>query len=420
MVVISERLWRRRFASDPAIVGSQLSLNGKPRVVVGIMPAAFKFPLPLFNIRGQFAGSAEIWEPINFTRDQVTDRGIRIYGVIARLRSGVTARDANAELEKLSADWKRRYSADYSRNGFSLSAYQLKEHLVGHMRVPLLILQGAVFLLLIIAGANLSAMLLARAGVREHEMAIRVALGAGITRLVRQRLTEILSLLVLAGGAGLMLSWIALFLLRSFGAQTIPRLPEVDLDKTIVLIMLGLSVISGILLGLVPPAKGGLRCSIADNLKQGGRGLIQARRRTRLRNTFVVAETALALLLLIGAGSLGRSFVRLRNVDPGFKSENILTTEISLPAANYPTEEAIASFFARAAQEIASVPGVAAAAFTSILPLSGSNRDASFTIEGTSFTTSPDEEIRMITPDYFGVLENAAPQGSFLFIVGYG
>ena len=413
VVVISERLWQRRFASDPAIVGSQVSLNGRPRVVVGVMPAAFKFPLPLFNIRGQFAGSAEIWEPINFTRDQVTDRGTRIYNVIARLRSGVTAREANAELEKLTVDWKRRYPASYSNNGFSLSAYQLKEQTVGHMRVPLLILQGAVFLLLIIAGANLAAMLLARAGVREHETAVRIALGAGISRLVRQRLTEMLTLSVLACGAGLTLSWIALVLLRSFGAQTIPRLSEVGLDRTIVLVMLGLSIVCGVLLGLVPTAKGALRCSIAENLKQGGRGLIQARRRTRLRNTFVVAETALALLLLIGAGSLAGSFLRLRNVDPGFKSENILTTEISLPTVSYPTEEAIVNFFANAAQKIAAISSVDTAAFTSVLPLSGSVRDASFTIEEVSFTPSPDEEIRMITPDYFEALKTPLLEGRF-------
>ena len=211
-VVISERLWRRLFHSDPAAVGTRLWLNGRIYPVVGVMPANFKFPLPLFNIRGQFAGSADIWRAIAFSSDEMADRSRRIYGVIGRMHRGLAVSEVNTELEKRTNEWKARNADVYSKGGFSLNAYDLREHLVGRMRALLFILQGAVLLLLLVAAANLAAMLLARASVREHEMAIRVSLGADRLRIVRQSLIETISMTILAGGLGLALGWFGLFL----------------------------------------------------------------------------------------------------------------------------------------------------------------------------------------------------------------
>ena len=355
-VVISERLWRRIFHSDPAMVGTRLSLNGRFYPVVGVMPANFKFPFPLFNIRGQFAGSADIWKAIAFSSDEMADRSRRIYGVVGRLRPGVAVREVNTELEKLTNDWRERYSDVYSKGGFALNAYELREHLVGRMRVLLFVLEGAVFLLLLIAAANLAAMLLARASVRERETAIRLALGAGRLRIVRQSLTETVSMTVLAGGLGLALGWLGLFLLRSFGAQTIPRLAEANLDKNIVLAVLLLSAITGILPGLVPVAKRDWNSSVAHALKEGGRGSTRASRRLRLRNLFIIVESALAIVLLIGAGSFIKSFNHLRTTDRGFNSEDVMTMETSLPGSELSHHGKSGGFFcsSRAKDRVAS------------------------------------------------------------------
>ncbi|HEV2841296.1 MAG TPA: ABC transporter permease [Chthoniobacterales bacterium] len=417
VVVISERLWRRRFNSDPQLVGTQLSINGRSFTVVGIMPSRFEFPLPLFGVQGgTFAERADIWKPIAFTKSELESRGSRSYGVIGRLKPGVTVAQAQAEADTIVANWHPLFPDNYEpATKFGATIYPLHNLVIGGMRPALMILLGAVAVVLLIACANLTTMLLARAGAREREFAIRLALGAGRTQLVRQMLSESLLLALVGGSAGVVLAVWGLDLLRSMGAQTVPRLAEVNLDVRVLLVTLGTAVVTGIVIGLIPALASG-KPELTEALKEGGRGSTSGLRRNRLRNALVVAEVALALVLLVGASLLLKSFVRLQNVHPGFEPKNVLTMEVALPLLKYPRGKPVADFFAEATRRVKALPGVEAAAFTTILPLSGTNSDSSFAIEGRDPIAEkvyPDEEIRGITPEYFSVLKVPLVQGRF-------
>jgi putative ABC transport system permease protein len=421
VVIISARLWERRFNSDPTIVGNKISLNGRPHTVVGIMPRKFDFPLPLFNVQGsRFASRPDIWKPIAFTNDELSARYSRSYGVIGRLRQGVSNARAQVEIDTITANFRQMNPKNYppGLTEFGAKLYPLQDQVVGPMRTGLWILLGAVTLVLLIACANLTIMLLARATSREREMAIRVALGASLKRMLRQLLTESVLVSILGGTAGVLLAIWAIDLLRMIGAQTVPRLREVNLDLSVLAMTFGVAVATGILFGLVP-AIVSAKPELTEALKEGGRGLTGGAHRNRLRNALIVAETVLALVLLIGAGSLVKSFVRLQNVSPGFNPHNVLTAEISLPVEKYPRDprgQAVINFYNEAERRIKNIPGVQHAAFTVMLPLSGSNTDSSFIIEGQDPKMTgayPDEEIRDITPDYFRVLETPLLKGRF-------
>jgi putative ABC transport system permease protein len=418
VVVISARLWKRRFNSDPTIVGNKITLNGRPHMVVGIMPQRFDFPLPLFNVQGaRFTTRADIWKPIAFTKDELEARYSRSYGMIGRLRPGVSVASAQAEIDTITANFKRTHPNNYppETTAFGAKLYPLHDQVVGAMRTGLWILVGAVALVLLIACANLTTMLLARAGSREREMAIRVALGANLKRMLRQLLTESVLLSVLGGTAGVLLAIWALDLVRVIGGQTVPRLREVNLDLSVLAMTFGVSVLTGILFGLVP-ALVSAKPELTEALNEGGRGSTAGAHRSRLRNSLIVAETVLALVLLIGAGLLVKSFVRLQNVSPGFNPHNVLTAEISLPVVKYRPGQPVINFYEEASRRIKNIPGVQHAAFTVMLPLSGSNTDSSFIIEGRdpkAMASYPDEEIRDITPDYFRVLQTPLLKGRF-------
>ncbi len=415
VVVISEGLWRRRFNSDPAVVGNKLLLDDRGYTVVGIMPARFDFPLPLFNVQGnRFAERADIWKPVEFTEDELKSRGSRNYGVIARLRDGVSTRRAQGELNALIADWIRQYRGNYGNGeGFGATLYPLHEQVVGSMRTGLLILSGSVAFVLLIACANLATMLLARASARERELAIRVALGASRWRLLRQLLTESVLLALVGAAVGTILSLWGLEFLRHIGARTIPRLAEVNIDPTVLAITAIIAVGTGILFGLAP-SLASAKPELTEALKEGGRGSTAGTRRNRLRNGMIVAEIALALVLLVGAGLLIKSFVRLQHVDPGFNPRNVLTAEINLPDLKYAAGKPVRDFYAELDRRIHNLPGVQSSAFTWILPLSGSNTDNSFLIEGRPHqVVFPDEELRQITPDYFRVLQTPLSRGRF-------
>lgn len=418
VIVISERLWRRRFNSDAQTVGQQVAINGRSFTVIGIMPAEFEFPLPLFGVQGgTFAQRADIWKPIAFTKEDLESRGSRGLGVIGRLKPGVTRTQAQAEIDTIISSWFARFPNNYrAETRFGGTIYPMQELVVGGMRAPLLILIGAVGVVLLIACANLSTMLLARAGAREREFAIRLALGAGRMQLLRQMLTESVLLSVIGGALGVLLAIWGLDLLRAIGAQTVPRLAEVNIDLRVLLVTLGVAVITGIIFGLIPALATG-KPELTEALKEGGRGSTTGLRRNRLRNALIVSEVALALVLLVGASLLLKSFVKLQNVDPGFNPKNVLTMEVALPELKYPRGKPVADFFAEATRRVKALPGVEAAAFTSILPLSGTNSDSSFMIEGRDPRLEkvfPDEEIRNITPEYFSVLKVPLMQGRFL------
>ncbi|HEU5312630.1 MAG TPA: ABC transporter permease [Candidatus Udaeobacter sp.] len=417
VVVISERLWKRRFDSDPRIVGSELQLNGRAFTVIGIMPAQFEFPLPLFNIQGvQFGQRVDIWKPIAFTKNELESRGSRDYGVIGRLKPGVTVARAQAEIDTMISGWFKQFPDNYDpATRFGASLYVFHDQVVGGMRTALLILSGAVAVVLMIACANLATMLLARASARERELAIRVALGAGRWRLLRQMLAESMSLALGGGVFGIFLSVWGLQFLKQIGARTIPRLAEVNVDLVVLIVTALVAVGAGILFGLIP-AFASAKPDLTEALKEGGRSSTTGARRNRLRNSLVVAEIALALVLLVGAGLLLKSFVRLQNVDPGFDPKNVVTMEVSLPVAKYPRGKPVSDFYAELVRRVGMLPGVEAAAITTILPLSGTNSDSSFFIEGSEparMKVFPDEEIRIVSPDYFNVLKVPLRAGRF-------
>lgn len=417
VVVISARLWERRFNSDPEILGKPISLNGINCTVVGIMPAKFEFPLPLFGVQGgTFGERVDIWKPIAFTKQELESRGSRRYGIIGRLKPGVSLNQAQAEIETIVGSWPAQFPNNYnSETHFGATLYRLHEQVVGGMRSALFILLGAVALVLLIACANLTTMLLARAGAREREFAIRVALGAGRIQLLRQILSESVLLALIGGIAGSLLAVWGLDLLRNIGSITVPRIAEANLDGRVLLVTLLVSIGTGILFGLAPAFSSG-NPELTEALKEGGRGSTSGVRRNRLRNALVITEVALALVLLISAGLLMKSFVRLQSVDPGFNPRNVLTMELSLAQLKYPRGKPVSDFYAEVARRVSRIPGVQHVALTSILPLSGSNSDNSFHIEGRPEKETgiyPDEEIRVITPDYFRVLQTPLIKGRF-------
>src|SRR5437762_5126799 len=418
VVIISARLWQRRFNSDPQIIGMKLLLNGKSFTVVGVMPASFDFPLQLFNLGNgaQFGGRAEIWQPLAFTDDQMKARYSRSFAVIGRLASATSVAQAQAEIETINAQMRREHPNNYGQgNSFGGDIFRLHDLAVGGMRPALLILLSAVFLVLLIACANLTTMLLARAAAREREMAIRVALGAGPLRLLKQVLTESMLLALIGGTAGVLLALWGVELLKVIGAQTVPRLREVNVDLGVLGVTLAIAVGTGIIFGLVP-GLASARPELTEALKEGGRSSTQGTGRNHLRNGLVIAEVALALVLLSGAGLLMKSFARLQNVNPGFNPRNALIFEISLPKIQYPDNLSIVRFNNEAQRRVAALPGVQAAGLSTILPLAGTNADSSFAIEGqpsNDRTPSPDEENRQVSPDYFRALEIPLINGRF-------
>jgi putative ABC transport system permease protein len=417
VIVMSERLWKRRFNSDPAIVGKPLSINGRTFTVVGIMPEAFQFPIPLFNIQGGIFGrQVDIWKPVAFSKEDLESRGLRSYGVVARLKPNVSLGQAQAELNTVVANWYHRFPDNYqAATKFGALLYPFNEQVIGGMRTALLILSGADAFVLLIACANLATMLLARTTARERELAIRAALGAGRGRLLQQLLTESVLLALIGGGLGVLLSLWALEFLKRIGAATIPRLAEVNVDPTVLVITAAIAIGAGIIFGLAP-ALASAKPELTEALKEGGRGATASTRANRLRNGMIVTEIALALALLVGAGLLTKSFVHLEDVNPGFDPRNILTTEISLPNAKYPPGQSVADFYAELVRQARTLPGVEAVALTMILPLSGTNSDSSFAIEGRDQAqgkVAPDEEIRVITADYFKVLRVPLLAGRF-------
>src|ERR1043166_6795811 len=418
VVIISARLWQRRFNSDPQIIGTKLLLDGKDFTVVGVMPAGFDFPLQLFNLGngGQFRERADIWKPLAFNNDELKARYRRGYFVFGRLAAGTSLAQAQAEIETINAQMRREHPDNYMQdNSFGGDVWLLHHLAVGGMRPALLILLGAVFLVLLIACANLTTMLLARAAAREREMAVRVALGAGPLRLLKQVFTESVLLALIGGVAGVVLALWGVESLKVIGAQTVPRLREVNVDLVVLVITLAICVGTGIIFGLAP-GLASARPELTEALKEGGRSSTVGRRRNRLRNGLVVAEVALALVLLSAAGLLIKSFTRLQNVNLGFNPKNALTFEISLPKLQYPDDPSIARFNREAQRRIGALPGVEAAGFKTILPLAGTNSDWSFAIEGQPLNDNdptPDEEKRQVSPDYFRALQTPLIKGRF-------
>src|SRR5215210_2641910 len=376
VVVLGDAFWRRRFGGLP-VVGKNLMLNGEPYTVVGVMPPSVEFGR-------EWSGQApDIWSPLAFTPQQLdpnTSLTSEYLGVLARLKPGVERAQAQAELNSIAADLgvQALPAADQANSGLLLTRFD--EFVVGNIRTPLLILLGAVAFVLLISCANVANLMLARAAVRQKEIAVRTALGASRWRVVRQLLTESVLLSLTGGAVGLLLAMWGVDLLLRLDDNKIPRATEIGLDRNVLLFTLGVSVLTGLVFGLAPAFQTS-NVNLHDTLKEGGRSGSAGVRRG-VRNALVVAEMAFAVVLLVGAGLLIRSFVQLQQVNPGFEPRGVLAMQLSLPPNKYPDRAARAAFLRQMLERVRAVPGVKSAGTTTTLPMSGFDSSGSFRIEG--------------------------------------
>lgn len=393
VVIIGHGLWQRRFASNPSIIGESVMLNDKSYTIVGVMPADFKFPRDV-----------ELWAPITFHIPQTSVRRFHFLRPIARLKDGVSVEQAHAEMTSIARQLEQAYPDSNTDYGTRLVV--LPEQIVGDMRPTLLMLLAAVAFVLLIACANVANLLLARAATRQKEIALRSALGASRFRVIRQLLTESVLLSIIGGALGLLIAYWGIEALVSLSPANIPRVKEVSIDGRVLGFTLFASVVTGIIFGLVPALQAS-HTNLSETLKEGGRSAGGGGRH-RVRALLVVSEVALALVLLIGAGLMLRSFSRLSQVDPGFKPDNVLATQFSLTQAKYPKEEQRLTFLRQLVERVGSLAGVQAVGLVSELPMSGQNNDTRFKIEGRP--KPPDSEgwnyanFRGASPDYFRAL----------------
>jgi putative ABC transport system permease protein len=393
-VIISYNLWRRRFGGDPSLVGKKILLNNEGRLVVGVMPAGFKFPI---------VANADIWRPIQPALNPRCQRGCITVQVFARLKPGATEAQARAELNAVAARVEQQYPNNNSKVGVTL--VPLQEFLVGPVKAPMLVLLAAVAFVLLIACANVANLLLARSTGRMTEIAIRASLGAGRGRIARQLMSESLLLAAVGGGMGVLLSYWLIDLLVRFSPQGTPRLDEIGTDYRALGYTIAVTVLTGLLFGLAPTWQL-LRTDLNQALRDGGKGARVAESGRRALGGLVVAEVALALTLLVGAGLLIRSFIRLQGVDPGFDPHRLLTATVRLPSAAY-TDSQVREFYNQLLNRVRALPGVQSAATTSSLPLTGFDTDNSFVIEGRP-DPPPEQQpvawISLVSQDYFRVM----------------
>jgi putative ABC transport system permease protein len=396
LIVLSHGLWQQRFGSDPAVLGRSVQIDGVGKEVIGVMPATFNYP------RDRMA-----WMPIPYDNSFVsTQRGAWFLTVVARLRPGVTPEQSAAEVRTIGARLAKQYpDADGS---IGMTTFPLLEAIVGDIKPSMLVLLGAVGFVLLIACTNVANLLLARAAARETEMAVRTALGAGRRRIMRQLLTESVVLSFMGAAIGLLLAvWGVAFLVQ-LKPDGIPRLDDVHIDGIVILFTAGVAALTGVLFGVVP-AVHATRRSVAASLKEGARGAVGVRGSSRTRGALVVAELALALMLLVGAGLLMRSFMRLQAVDPGFRSDHALTFELTFPDSRYgdDNEDRIVAFFDQLLPRLRGLPGATNVGAVMGLPLSGMAFDISFEVLGRPPVPPQDQpsmQIRVATPSYFSTI----------------
>jgi putative ABC transport system permease protein len=398
VVILSHGLWLRSFDGDPEIVGKTIRLSGKPFTVVGVAPAGLQHvgggyrPLP----HGE---SVDIWWPMRLGPNR--PRGGQIVNVIGRLKPGVTRRQAEAEFDLIAARLAEQYPGPYRIEAKTL-IQPLRDEIVEGSQRTLLLLLAAVFLVLLIACVNVANLALARAAAREREIAVRLALGAGRARILRQLLIESLTLAAIGGLLGLLLAKLAINALVKLGPEQLTRLQMISLDWRILVFTILISLLTGLLFGTAPALQS-LKLNLNESLKEGGRATSGGKRQSRTRGALVVTEVALALALLLGAGLLMRSFLKLQQTDPGFNPKGVLTMSLVLPGARYAYGEPQISFLQRLLEPVSALPGVRSAGVTSDLPWTGYQNVASgFTIEGKTFPPDrePQAQYHFISADY--------------------
>jgi putative ABC transport system permease protein len=404
-VVLTYGFWKRKFGGDPAVVGRSIRLNDEDYAVVGVMPERF---------RDFFSSRADLWMPVVFTPDQYADnrRTNEFLGFIGRLAPGVSVEKAQAEMHALARRLRQSYPNSYASD-WDLLVRSLNEVATGTIRPALLLLLGAVGFVLLIACANVANLQLARSAARARETAVRVALGASPRRLMRQLLTESVLLSLSGGLVGLLVAAWGLPALLALSPGSLPRGATVRLDSWVLGFTLLVSVLAGLLFGLIPALR--LRRSdVHESLKEGGRGAVGERHSLALRRGLVVTTVALALTLLAGAGLLVRSFSRLVAVDPGFQPDHLLTFSVSLPRAKYPNDTVRVAVLERLVAAIRAVPGVVSAGGTSNIPFAGNWSTSSFNVEGYErppSTPMPWGDMRAVTPGYLPTIRALLRRG---------
>jgi predicted permease len=399
VVVISHGLWQNRFGGDAGILRREILLNGEKYAVVGVMPPNFEFQV----------ADVKLWTPIAFTAAQLSERDLHNLNVVARLKPNVTAQQADADIKAITA----RIAAAYpdQAEGLSASVVPLHEQLAGGIRRPLLMLLVAVGFVLLIACANIAGVLLARAAARQREIAVRAALGASRWRIVRQLLTESLLLGALGGGLGVVIAMWTLGFLQQLVPAGMREMTTLTLDLPVLGFTLGISLLAGVVFGLAPAVQAS-KTDLNDALKSGsGRTGFGAGQRW-LRNTFVVAEIALSLVLLIGAGLLIQTLSKLRGQYAGLRPESVLTMRTQLSGANYREHQPKVAFFDAVLARVKALPGVTAAGYTTAVPLTGMTSNG-LSLEGREAepNTSWNAVHRQISPGYFQAMGLALKQG---------
>lgn len=392
VVILSYGLWQRRFGGDPTVIGRAINLSGQSYTVVGVMPQYFP------------AGRYQLWVPTAFPAEEAANRGAHYLEVIARLKPGVTIQQAGAEMKMITARLEKQYPETNMGVGNVVSP--LHEDVVGDIKPALLILLGAVGFVLLIACANVANLLLARAAARQKEISLRLALGASRSRLVRQFLTESVLLAVFGGGCGLLVSLATIRVLKKFIPQTISQVEAINIDSNVLIFTLLVSLATGLIFGLAPATQAS-SSNLNETLKEGGRDSGASVRGNRIRGLLVIAEVAVSFILLIGAGLLINSFFHLRNLDPGFRVDHLLTAKVDLSETNYPDPQRRIAFFDEVVRRIRELPGVQSAAAGGNLPLTYNGDSGYIAAEGVP-DPPPDQRIdvvyRTVGPGYLSTM----------------
>jgi predicted permease len=399
VVMLSERLWRTRFNSDPNIVGKGVLLSGESFTVIGVMPAGIQ------HVGGDFhtpahGDTVDLWWPLGLLPHDAAgcDRGCHYLNMVARLAPGVSAAQAGAAMNSVSAQLVK----EHPDNAHQILVVPLKEEIVGRARLMLFVLLGAVGFLLLIACVNVANLSLARATARQREFALRTVLGAGNFRILRQLLTESLLLAFLGCGLGIVFAIWGVDALIALGPEKLPRLQAVHMDAGVLGFAALITVLTSVIFGLAP-ALATLRTDVNQTLKDGDRGTTPASGRSGLRNVLVIVETCLALVLLAGAGLLMRTFINLQHVDAGFQPQHVLTFRTDLPNKRYADDATSIRFYKNLIERIKTLPGVQAAGISSDIPWTGYDENSSFTIEGRpeNPNDSPEARYHFATAGYF-------------------
>jgi predicted permease len=409
--------WMRRYGGDRSVIGRSITLNGQPYEIAGVLPASFSLPREVMPTLG-VVEDAEIVLPLPLAANAATVRNREDYNILATLKRGATIAQARAELDELTARLRREHPDFYPPNGgLTFRVLPLQEQAVGGVRLALLVLGAAVACVLLIAWANVANLLLSRALARQKEAAVRSALGASRARLVRQLLTESVMLALAGGALGLLLSWLCLHGIRALGAASVPRLGEIAIDTRVLAFTLIVSVLSGLAFGLGPALRLS-RLDVHGHLKDAVRGSAGALwgRGQRLRRVLVVAELALSVMLLVGAGLLIRSFARLQNVSPGFDPAGVLTLELTLTGRKYNDVESVLETYRLLWERLSRLPGVSAAGGVTALPLSRMMAWGPITVEGRAAPEGEkfiNADIRTVGGDYFRAMGIPLLKGRF-------